>query len=168
MVAVRRMQKLLSSFSGNASFNIICWLHRKRTGKYRTFKYSQDHSWGTFKNFSKNIRHLRVTVEEILKPVLFNCILPTFDNLLSYLEGLLSKNRTVKLRLEEIVWPIFIGFRFIRSSREAHWPLHIYTVKLTLPYFTAAGYWHYLRYATVYFIKMTKLPIKLLHKFFTG
>ena len=123
---------------------------------------------GTFKNFSKNIRHLRVTVEEILKPVLFNCILPTFDNLLSYLEGLLSKNRTVKLRLEELVWPIFIGFRFIRSSREAHWPLHIYTVKLTLPYFTAAGYWHYLRYATVYFIKMAKLPIKLLHKFFTG
>ena len=37
-----------------------------------------------------------------------------------------------------------------------------------LPNFAAAGRWHYLRYATIYLIKMTNLPSELLHRFFTG
>ena len=36
-----------------------------------------------------------------------------------------------------------------------------------LPYFAVAGHFHYVRYATVYLIKMTKLSSELLHKFFT-
>ena len=37
-----------------------------------------------------------------------------------------------------------------------------------LSYFAAAGHWHYHRYATVYLIKMEKVPRKLFHKFLTG
>ena len=37
-----------------------------------------------------------------------------------------------------------------------------------LPYFAAASHWHYLRYATVYLIKLKKLPSELLRKFLTG
>jgi hypothetical protein len=37
-----------------------------------------------------------------------------------------------------------------------------------LPYFAAAGHWHYFRFATVYLIKMTKLPKDLLVKSLNG
>ena len=90
------------------------------------------------KNFPNNIRTLCMFVEEILRPVLFNCVVPTFNDLMSYLEGLASKSRTAKPWLDGLVWLIFIALRFIRSSREAYCSLHIHTVKLMLPYFAAA------------------------------
>ena len=68
------------------------------------------------KHFSNNIRSLRMAVEEILRLVLLNSVLPTFDDLMSYLEGLASKNRTAKLSLDGIVWPIFIALRFNKIS----------------------------------------------------
>ena len=51
------------------------------------------------KNFPNKIRALHMVVEEILRPVLLDCVLPTFDDLMSYLEGLASKSRTAKLSL---------------------------------------------------------------------
>ena len=119
------------------------------------------------KNFPNNSRALRIVVEEIVRPVLLDCVLPTFDDLMSYLEGLAFKSRTAKLWLDGLVLPIFIALRFIRSSCEVDWPPQIHTVKLMLPYFAAAGHCHYLRYATVFLIKMTKLPAELPHKFLT-
>ena len=56
----------------------------------------------------------------------------------------------------------------MRSSCETDWSFHIHTVKVMLLYFAAAGNWHYLRYATVYLNKMTKLPTEILHTFPTG
>ena len=119
------------------------------------------------KNCPNNIRALRMAVEEILRPVLLDCVLSPFDDLMSYLEGLASKSRLAKLWLHGLVWPIFIALRFIRSSFEAKWPLQIHTVRLMLPYFAAADHWHYLRYATVYLIRMAKLPSDLFKKFLT-
>ena len=81
---------------------------------------------------------------------------------MAHLESLSLKSRTAKLWLDALVWPVFIAMRFIRSGREADLPLHIHTAKLMLPYFAATGHWHYLRYATVYLIKMTKLPADLM------
>ena len=37
---------------------------------------------------------LPMAVEEILRPVLLACVLSTFDDLMSYLEGLAFKSRT--------------------------------------------------------------------------
>ena len=68
------------------------------------------------KEFSNNIRSLRMAVKEILRLVLLNSVLTTFDDLMSYLEGLAFKNRTAKLSLDGIVWPIFIALRFNKIS----------------------------------------------------
>ena len=37
-----------------------------------------------------------------------------------------------------------------------------------IPYFAAAGHWHYLRYSIVYLMKMSKLPNVVLNKFLNG
>ena len=50
------------------------------------------------KNFSNKIRALRMVVEETVRPVLLDCVLSTFDDLMSYLEGRASKSS--KLWLE--------------------------------------------------------------------
>ena len=66
------------------------------------------------KNFPNNIRALCMAVEQILKPVLLDSVLPTFDYLMSYLEGLSSKSHTTKLWLDGLVWPIFIEIHNIQ------------------------------------------------------
>ena len=81
------------------------------------------------KNFSNNIRALRMAVEEIKRLVFLDCVLPTFVDLMSYFEDLAYKIRTGKLWLDALVWPIFIAFRFIRSSHEDDWLLYIHTAK---------------------------------------
>ena len=50
------------------------------------------------KNFSNKIRALCMVVEETVRPVLLDCGLSTFDDVMSYLEGLASKSS--KLWLE--------------------------------------------------------------------
>ena len=56
-------------------------------------------------NFPNNIRALRMAVEEILRLVLLDCVLPTLDDLMSYPEGLTSKSCTDKLWLDGLAWP---------------------------------------------------------------
>ena len=108
------------------------------------------------KTFPNKIGFLRMVAEEMLRPVLLDCVQPTFEDPMSYLEGLASKSRPAKLRLDGRVWLIFIILTFIKPSCEADWSLHIYKVDLMLPYF-----------ATVFLIKLTKLPSELLRKFLT-
>ena len=108
------------------------------------------------KTFPNKIGFLRMVAEEMLRPVLLDCVQPTFEDPMSYLQGLASKSRPAKLRLDGRVWLIFIILTFIKPSCEADWSLHIYKVNLMLPYF-----------ATVFLIKLTKLPSELLRKFLT-
>ena len=54
---------------------------------------------------------------------------------------------------------------FVSAAREADWSLHVKSVELMLPYFAAAGHWNYLRYATVYYLKISKLPNDLHSRF---
>ena len=70
-------------------------------------------------------------------------------------DSIASKSRTTRLWVDALIWPVFLIMGFVRAGREADWPLHIATLKRILPYFAAAGHWHYFRYATVYLIKMT-------------
>ena len=46
-----------------------------------------------------------MAVEEILRLVLLDCVLPTLDDLMSYPEGLASKSCTDKLWLNGLAWP---------------------------------------------------------------
>ena len=101
-------------------------------------------------------------VEEILRPAILKQPMLSFDDLMSHLECFGKKSRTACLWLDALIHPGFIIMRFVRSFREADWPLHIHTVQMMLPYFAAAGHWHYLRSAVVHLIKMTKFPKYLL------
>jgi hypothetical protein len=120
------------------------------------------------KNFLNNIRAIRMCVEEIIRPIILSHTVNSFDDLIEHLETFASKNRTSRLWLDGLIWPVFIALKFVRAAREADWPLYIHTVYMMLPYFAAAGHWHYLRYSIVYLIKMTNLPKDLLTKFLKG
>ena len=67
-----------------------------------------------------------------------------------------------------LIKPVFIMTMFVRAAREAEWSLHVKSVEFMLPYFAAAGHWNYLRYATVYHLKISKLPNDLHSRFMTG
>ena len=80
------------------------------------------------------------------------------------LNSLAKKSRTVHLWLKALIWLVILIKRFVRASREADLPLHIHhTFKLMLPYFVAAGHWDYLSYASVYLVKVMKLPKNILN-----
>ena len=142
MVESKHMGKLLSSSRGHASSSFVgCIINlMENTGLSNILKaaFGGVDKMLLGKNFPNNIRALRMFIVEILRPVLLDCVVPTFNDLMSYLEGLASKSRTAKPWLDGLVWSIFIALRFIRSSREAYCPLHIHRVKLMLPYFAAA------------------------------
>ena len=91
-----------------------------------------------------------------------------FETLMNSLSMKANQCPTARLWLNGLIWPVFIAMRFVPASREADWPLHISTVSLMIPYFAAAGHWHYLRYSIVYLMKMTRLPEGLLSKFLAG
>ena len=90
----------------------------------------------------------------------------SFDDLMSHLESLAKT--TACLWLDALIRPVFIIMRFVRSCREVDWPLHIHNVQTMLPYFAAAGHWHYLHSTVMHLIKMTKLPKDLVQKFIKG
>ena len=120
------------------------------------------------KNFPQNTCALQICAEEFLRETLKDNSVSHFCSLMNKLDSIASKSRTAHLWLDALIWPVFLFMRFVRTGREADWPLHIDTLKRMLPYFAAAGHWHYFRYATVYLIKMTKLPKELLGKFIDG
>ena len=117
------------------------------------------------KNYPQNLTALRMCTKEALRVVLLEHPVTDFDALMSLLREKANQSRTARLWLDGLIWPVFISMRFVRPSREADWSLHISTVRLMIPYFAAAGHWHYLRYSIVYLMKMTKLPEDLLIMF---
>ena len=120
------------------------------------------------KNFPQNTHAIRICAEEVLRETLQDDSVSDFRSLMNKLNSIASKSRTARLWLDALIWPAFLIMRFVRAGREADWPLHIDILKRMLPYFAAAGQWHYFRYATVYLIKMTKLPKEPLGKFIDG
>ena len=106
--------------------------------------------------------------EEILRAILLEDSVSDFNSMMAFLRKKGDQSRTARLWLDGFIRPVIIAMRFVRASREADWSLHITTVRLMIPYFAAAGHWHYLRYAIVYLMKMTNLPEDLLAKFLAG
>ena len=102
--------------------------------------------------FPQNVRALRLVTEEDLRPTIGQ--LNTPDELMNCLEEKATQNSTAKLWFENLVKPVFIMMIFVRAEREGDWPLHLWAVREMLPYFFAAGHWHYARYALYYLRSM--------------
>ena len=66
------------------------------------------------KNFPNNTRALCMCVEEILRPVILEQPMSSFDDLMSHLESLAKKSRTACLCLDALIRPVFIIRRFVR------------------------------------------------------
>ena len=97
---------------GNACANVICWLHRKSNGKRGLSNILKAAFGGVDKmfldkNFPNNIRAPRMAVEEILRPVLVDYVLATFDDLMICMGSLAAKSCASKLWLNGLVWSIF-------------------------------------------------------------
>ena len=164
MVQARRVEKFLPKSWWHAYFDVFCWMYWDMLKS--AFRGIEKILSG--KNFAQNERAPRICVEEILWSILQDESVSDFDSMMVLLNFLAKKSRTVDLWLKAVIWPVILIIRFVRASREEDWTLHIHTVKLMLPYFTAAGHWHYLRCASVCLMKMTKLPKNLLKNFLDG
>ena len=114
------------------------------------------------KKYPQNLRAFRMCAEEVLRPFLLKETVTDFETLMNSLSMKANQCRTARLWLDGLIWPVFITMRFVRAGREADLPLHISTVSLMIPYFSATGHWHYLRYSIVYLMKMTRLSEGLL------
>ena len=67
--------------------------------------------------------------------------------------------------MDSLIKPIFVILKYIRTEREADWPLHLDTVKEMIPLFFASGHTHYARYALYYLRSMEGLPIEVCKHF---
>jgi hypothetical protein len=81
----------------------------------------------------------------------------TFEDLTVYLEEA-RKNPTGRLWVDCLMKPTFIVHLFIRAEREGNWLLHHHCLQRMLPYFYAAGHWHYARHISWYLQEMSCLP----------
>ena len=115
------------------------------------------------KRFPQNVRALRLVTEEVLRPIIGQ--LNTPDELVNCLEEKATQSSTAKLWFENLVKSVFTMMTFVRTEREGDWHLHLWAVREMLPYFFAAGHWHYARYGLYCLRSMEKLDGDILHRF---
>ena len=120
----------------------------------------------TGKKFPKNLRALRMVVEELLRDVIAN--FQRYGDLEAYLRETSLKSKTSKHWVDNLIKPIFIILLFVRAEREAERLLHLLAVRSMLPYFFAAGHHNYARYGLYYLRSMHKLPPEKLERFMKG
>ena len=119
----------------------------------------------TGKKFPQNVRALRMLAEEVLRRIFEEHRLESKQDLMKVLEDRASRSKTVKLWVDMLIKPIFIIMLFVRSEREGDWLLHLQTFRKMIPYFFAAGHYHYARYATCYIWSMEKFPTEIFARF---
>ena len=117
----------------------------------------------TGKNFTQNTRALRIVVEQVLHQIL--CEVNTFDECMQELKARVSKSRTAKHWVENLILPVLL---MVRAEREGEWALHLWAVNEIIPYFFAAGHIHYARYGLIYLRAMQKLRGETLERFLKG
>ena len=118
------------------------------------------------KNFPMNVRALRMVVEELLRNSINT--FTSYDEMIDELDKKSNKSRTAKHWVMNLIKPVLIMMMYVRAEREGEWPLHLFSVKLMIPYFFASGDINYARYASYYLRSMQKLPADLLKKFMAG
>lgn len=110
-----------------------------------------------------------MVTEELLHPIFVthSDTLHTMDDL-KQLETIASQNRTCKLWIECLIFPVFTMMTYIRAERESDWYLHLAAVEDMIPLFFAAGHVNYARYSLYYLRYMQDLPHEIDLQFAKG
>ena len=96
--------------------------------------------------FLQNIRVLRLLTEKLLRGVIIDMNdSESYSDLMQILDEWAIQSSTTRFWVYNIIEPVFIMMMFVRSEREADWPLHLWSVQKMIPYFFAAGHFNYAR-----------------------
>lgn len=117
------------------------------------------------KLYPQNVRALRLAAEEVLRP-----LISTVDiaELPAILDDLTRQSRTAKMWIENLIKPVFLIMRYVRSEREADWALHLDCVNSMLDMFFAAGHYNYARFGLYYLRSMESMSPELRKHFIAG
>ena len=119
----------------------------------------------TGKKFPMNVRALRFVVVELLHGFIDD----TFcrEDLDQFLKEVASKSVLAEHWVNKLIKPVFLMILYIHTERKREFRLYLYACNQMMPYFFAAGHVNYTRYGLCYIKTMEKLPIAVLHPFFT-
>ena len=110
------------------------------------------------KNWPRAMRALCMVCTVLLSDFLYKeGSIPTFEDLFIFLEKA-CKTPTGQLWVDCLIRPTLIAHMFIRAQRHGDWLLHVHCLQNMLPYFFAAGHWHYAWHITWYLQEMSCLP----------
>jgi len=119
------------------------------------------------KKFPQNVRALRIVAEELLRRIVQDNNMASYDELILCLDDVAS-SRTAKLWVDVVIKPVFIMMQYIRAEREGDWPLHLEAVQQMVPYFFASGHVNYARYGLYYLRSMEGMPSEVRDRFMKG
>ena len=119
------------------------------------------------KKFPQNVRALRIVAEELLRRIVQENNMASYDELILFLDDVAS-SRTAKLWVDVVITPVFIMMQYIRAEREGDWPLHLEAVQQMMPYFFASGHVNYARYGLYYLRSMEGMPSEVRDRFMKG
>ena len=120
------------------------------------------------KKFPHNFRALRIVAEELLREVINLNSYETTDDLINGLYENLEASETSKVWINNFLRPLFIAMRFVRAEKSSEFLLHISAVKEMMPFFFAAGHYHYARWATQYINTLESVHGKIKERFLKG
>ena len=80
------------------------------------------------KKFPQNVRVLCIIVEELLRKIIQDSKVASYDELMLHLNDISGNSRTAKLWVNIVIKSVFIMMLYIRAEREADWPLHLEAV----------------------------------------
>ena len=117
------------------------------------------------KKFPQNMRALRLVVEKLLRPVFDTEDLNSCRDLETVLDDVARESRTAKVWVECLIRAVLLMMIYVRAEREADWLLHIFAVKLILPFVSVVRHINYARYGLYYLRSMAGLPSKVMKCF---
>lgn len=119
------------------------------------------------KSWPRPMRALRMVYVAMLSDYLREHRSYTFEDLANYLEEA-WKTPTRRLWVDCVLKPTFIAQMFIRAEQEGKWLLHQHCLHRMLPYFYAAGQWHYARHISWYLEETHCLSVHVKADLMTG